>query len=134
MGGCMCMFNDWTSSTGPNCADNYNYFQFKLKGGGWFNRKQEAWEFYLYGDETMKILRDGTEIMPRGKPTSMGSAGFGTSPNEPTNKHTTYELCLPSEKGMTMTMNIADPVSKGSYDAASGSCVADPPTPEPTIC
>merc|ERR1719359_2364398 len=59
----------------------------------------------------------------------MGKAGFGPSGKLAT-KHTSYEMCLPSQKGMTMTMNIADPVQDGSY---SGKCVVTPPKPEPPI-
>ena len=33
--------------------------------------------------------------------------------------HTIYELCLPSERGMGMRMNLADPVLSGKY---SGTC------------
>ena len=32
--GCVCMLKDWFSSCCVFCADNYNYFQFKLKGKG----------------------------------------------------------------------------------------------------
>jgi len=128
--GCLCLFNDWISSSGQICPDNYNYFKFTLKGcTGWFNCAKETWEFYLYGDQTMKIIRDGTVILAKGTPDNMGKAGFGTSPNLAT-KHTTYEMCLPSQKGMTMTMNIADPVQKGKYN---GKCVDTPPEPEPPI-
>ena len=31
---CVCMLKDWFSSIDDICADNHNYFQFKLKGNG----------------------------------------------------------------------------------------------------
>lgn len=128
--GCLCMFNDWISSTGPLCASNYNYFRFTLKGGSWWKPKKETWEFKLYGDQTMEIIVNGKTVMKRGKPINMGKAGFGSTPNLAT-KHTSYEMCLPSETGMTMTMNLADPVSKPGKKI--GKCNAEPPTPEPTV-
>ena len=30
--GCVCVLNDWISSNDEICADNCNYFRFKLKG------------------------------------------------------------------------------------------------------
>ena len=32
--GCVCMLNDWICSIDVFCADNHNYFQFKLNGKG----------------------------------------------------------------------------------------------------
>ena len=32
--GCVCTLNDWICSIDDFCADNHNYFQFKLKGKG----------------------------------------------------------------------------------------------------
>jgi len=124
--GCVCMLNDWISSNDEICADNYNYFRFKLKGKG----RSEKWEVYLYGDKTIKVERDSAEVLPRGvPPPGIGGVGFGPSPNLDT-KHTIYELCLPSERGMGMSMNLADPVSKGSY---SGTCVSTDPVAEPNV-
>ena len=40
---------------------------------------------------------------------------FGPSPSLATDR-TICELCLPSERGMEMHMNLADPVSSGKYD------------------
>ena len=56
--GCVCVLNDWISSNDEICADNYNYFRFKLKGNG----RSEFWEVYLYGDQTIKVDRDSAEL------------------------------------------------------------------------
>ena len=73
------------------------------------------WEVYLYGDKTIKLDRDSAEVLPRGvPPPSIGGVGIGRSPNLATDR-TIYELCLPSERGMGMSMNLADPVSSGKY-------------------
>ena len=45
-------------------------------------------------------------------------------------KHTIYELCLPSERGIGMCMDLADPVSSGKY---SGAFVFTAPVAEPTV-
>ena len=121
----MCMLNGWISSNDETCADNYNYFRFKLKGK-W---RSEMWEVYLYGGKTIKVDRDCAEVLPRGvPPPGIGGVGFGSSPNLATD-HTIYELCLPSERGMGMSMNLADPVSSGKY---SGTCESTAPVAEPT--
>ena len=123
--GCVCMLNDWISSNDETCADNYNYFRFKLKGKG----RSEMWEVYLYGGKTIKVDRDSAEVLSRGvPPPGIGGVGFGSSPNLATD-HTIYELCLPSERGMGMSMNLADPVSSGKY---SGTCESTAPVAEPT--
>ena len=44
--------------------------------------------------------------------------------------HTIYELCLPSERGMRTSMNLADPVSSGKY---CGTCVSTAPAAEPAV-
>ena len=68
--------NDWISSNDEICADNY--FWFKLKGKG----RSETWEVYLYGDKTIKVDRDSTEVLLRRvPPPSIGDVGFGLSPN-----------------------------------------------------
>jgi len=124
--GCVCMLNDWISSSDAICADNYNYFQFKLKGNG----RSEKWQIYLYGDKSMAVKRQGVEVLSRGvPPPGIGGVGFDSSPNVAA-KHTIYELCLPSERGMDMEMNLADPVSGGDY---SGTCVSTPPVDEPNV-
>ena len=69
----------------------------------------------LYGDQTIKVDRDSVEVLPRGvPPLGIDGVGFGPSPNLATD-HTIYELCLPSERGMGMSMNRADLVSSGKY-------------------
>ena len=68
--------NDWISSNDEICADNY--FWFKLKGKG----RSQMWEVYLYGDKTIVMDRDSAEMLPKGvPPPSIGSVGFGPSPN-----------------------------------------------------
>ena len=90
------------------CADNYIYFRFKLKAKG----RSEQWEVFLFGDKTIEVDRDRVEVLPRGVlPPGIGGVGFGSSPILATD-HTIYELCL-SERGMGMSMNLADPVSSG---------------------
>ena len=113
---------DWISSNDEICADNYIYFRFKLKG------RSVQWEVFLYGDKTIKVDRDSAEVLPRGvPPPGIGGVGFGSSPNLATD-HTIYELCLPSVRGMGMSMNLADPVSSGKY---SGTCVSTAPAAVP---
>ena len=62
-------------------------------------------------------------------PPGIGGVGFGPSPNLDT-KHTIYELCLPSERGFGMSMDLADPVSSGKF---SGTFVFTAPVAEPTV-
>ena len=101
--------NDWISSNDGICVDNY--FWLKLKG----KDCSEAWEVYLYGDKTIKVDRDSVEVLPRRvPPPNIGGVGFGLSPNLATD-HTICELNLPSERGMRMSMNLANPVSSGKY-------------------
>ena len=105
------MLNDWVSSNDEICTDNYNYFRFMSKG----KVRSEMWEVYLYSDKTIKVDRDSAEVLPRGvPPPSIGGVGFGPSPNLATDR-TICELCLPSERGMGMSMHLADPVSSGKY-------------------
>ena len=59
-------------------------------------------------------------------PPGIGGVGFGSSPFLDM-KHTIYELCLPSERGFGMSMDLADPVSSGKY---SGTCVFTAPVAE----
>ena len=104
---------DWISSNDEVCADNYIYFRFKLKG------RSVQWVVFLYGDKTIKVDRDSAEVLSRGvPPPGIGGVGFGSSPNLATD-HTIYELCLPSVRGMGMSMNLADPVSSGKYSGTS---------------
>ena len=61
--------------------------------------------------------RDSAEVLPMGvPPPGIGGVGFGSSPNLATD-HTIYELCLPFERGMGMSMDLADPVSSGKHSA-----------------
>ena len=118
--GYVCVLNDWISSNDEFCADNYHYFRFMLQGKG----RSELWELYLHGDKTIKVDRDSAEVLLREvPPPGIGGVGIGSSPNLAT-EHTIYELCLPSERGMGMSMNLADPVSSGKY---SGTCVSTAP-------
>ena len=59
--GCVCMLNDWISSNDEICADNFDYFQFMLKGKG----RSELWETYLHGFKTIKVDRDSAEVLLR---------------------------------------------------------------------
>merc|ERR1712136_441843 len=94
------------------------------------NGRSEKWQIYLYGDKSMAVKRDGVEVLSRGvPPPGIGGVGFDVSPNLAT-KHTIYELCLPSERGMDMEMNLADPVSGGSH---GGTCVSTAPVDEPNV-
>ena len=73
------------------------------------------WEVYLYGDKTIKVDCDSAEVLPMGMPPpNIGGVGFGPSPNLATDR-TICKLCLPSERGMGMSMNLADPVSSEKY-------------------
>ena len=84
---------------------------------------------YLYGDKTIKVDRDSAEVLSRGVlPLGIGGVGVGPSLDLATD-HTIYELCLSSERGMGMSMNLADPVSSGKY---SLTCVSAAPVAEPT--
>ena len=84
------LFADWISSNDEICADNYIYFRFKLKGKG----RSEQWEVFLYGDKTIKVDRDSSEVLPRGvPPPGICGVGFGSSPYLAT-EYTIYELCL----------------------------------------
>ena len=59
--------------------------------------------------------RDSAEMLPRGvPPPSIGGVGFGPSLSLATDR-TICELSLPSERGMRMSMNLADPVSSGKH-------------------
>ena len=110
---------DWISSNDEVCADNYIYFRFKLKGKG----RSEQLEVFLYGDKTIKVDRDSAEVLPRGVlPPGIGGVGFGSSPNLATD-HTIYELCLPSERGLGISMDFQT-FSSGKY---SGTCVSTAP-------
>ena len=69
--------------------------------------RSEQWEVLLYDDKTIKVDRDSLDVLPRGvPPPGICGVGFGSSPYLATD-YTIYELCLPSERGMDMSMNLA---------------------------
>ena len=111
---CVCMLNGWFSSNDVICADNFIYFRFKLKGKG----RREQWEVFLFGDKTIKVDRDSSEVLPRGMPPPRFFTLLGNG------SHSIFELCLPSERGMGMSMPLAVPVSSGKY---SGTCMSTAP-------
>ena len=86
------------------CADNYNYSWFKLTD----KCRSEKWELYLYGDMTIKVDRDHVDVLTRGVPPPRFFIQLGNG------SHTLYVLCLPSGRGMGMSMPLAVPVSSGS--------------------
>ena len=67
------------------------------------------WELYLYGDLIIKVDRDSVDVLPRGVPPPLFFIQLGNG------SHTIYVLCLPSERGMGMSMPLAVPVSSGKY-------------------
>ena len=69
--------------------------------------RSEKWELYLYGDETIKVDRDSVEVLPRGVSPPWHFTQLGNGP------HTIYGLCLPSERGIGMSIHLAVPVSSG---------------------
>ena len=100
--GCVCMLNYWISNN-TICADYY-FSRFKLKD----KCRCEKWELYLYGDLTIMVDLDSVEVLPWVPPPRF----FTQLGNRP---HSFYVLCLPSERGMGMSMPLADPVSSGKY-------------------
>ena len=116
--GCVCMLNYWFSSNDEICPDNYNYSRFKLKD----KCRSEKWELILYGVMTIKVDRDSVEVLPWSVPPPWFFTQLGNG------SHTIYVLCLPSERGMCMSMHLAVPVSSGKY---SGTSVSTAPAVEP---
>ena len=116
--GCVCMLNYWFRSNDEICPDNNNYSRFKLKD----KRRSEKRELYLYGVMTIKVDRDSVEVLPWGVPPPRFFTQLGNG------SHTIYVLCLPSERGMGMSMHLAVPVSSGKY---SGTSVSTAPAVEP---
>ena len=77
------------------CADNY-FFPVQVEGKG----RSEQWEVFLFGDKTIKVDRDSSEVLPRSvSPPGIWGVGFGSSPYLATD-YTIYGLFLPSERGM----------------------------------
>ena len=102
--GRVCMLNCWFSNNDDICADNFLFSRFKLKD----KCRSEKWEVYLFGVMTIKVDRDSVEVLPRGVPPSWFFTLLGNRP------HSFYVLCLPSERGMGMSMPLAVPVLSGS--------------------
>ena len=94
---------------------NFNYCQSKLKGKG----RSEIWQIYLYGDKTIKVKRDGAEVLLRGIPPTQHRWHWLQSVNLATG-HTIYELCLLSERGIGIKRTLANLVTSGKY---RGKCV-----------
>ena len=115
---CVCKLNDWISCNDDVCADNYNFFRFKLQD----KCCSEKWELYLYSDMTIKVDRDSVEVLPRGVPPPRFFTLLGNG------SQTIFELCLPSVRGMGMSMPLAVPVSSGKF---SGTFVSTAPAVEP---
>ena len=90
--GCVCMLNDWTSSNDEICADNYNYFWFKLKGKG----RSQMWEVYQYGDKTTKVDRDSAEVLSRGSSLALVVSASARHPTWRRITPSTSCACLPS--------------------------------------
>ena len=97
--GCICMLNFWFSSFDEFCADNYIFSLFMSKD----MCRSVKWELYLYGDITIKVDRDCVEVLPRSVPPPRF---FIQTPSM---------LCLPSERGMGMSMPLAVPASSAKY-------------------
>ena len=63
----------------------------------------------------MAVNSWSVEVLSLGvPPPGIGGVGFSTQPNLATG-HAICELCSPSERGLNMEMNLADPVSGWSY-------------------
>lgn len=127
--GCLCMFNDWVSSLQRICDDNYGFFQLTLRHGvgGWEDGVLETWEFYLFGDASSIIVRDGFIVQHRKKVNHLVGVGFSGSPNME-KSHTTYELCFAVERGASVKVSLADAVSG---EPNSSACVSSLPQQEP---
>ena len=106
---CICMLNFCFSSNDEICADNYIFPLFMLKD----MCRSVKWELYLYGDMTIKVDRDSVEVLPWGVPPPWFFTQLGNG------SHTIHVLCLPSERGMGMSIFLADPVSSGKYSGTS---------------
>ena len=71
---------------------------------------------------TIMVYRGRVAVLPRGVPPSWFFTQFGNV------SHTIFELCLPFERGMGMSMLLAVPVSSGKY---SGTSVSTAPAVAP---
>ena len=84
----------------------------------------------LNGEHCLGDAMQLDDVLPKGvPPPGIGSVGFGPSPNLVTD-HIIYELCLPSERGMGLSTNLAYTVSSEKY---SGMCVSTGPVAELTV-
>ena len=108
--GCVCMLNFWFSRYDTICADNYIYFRFYL--------------------QACVAVRSGSCICMATRPSRWTvivrkcypgvclrlALAVSVSVLHPIwqRSHTIYVLCLPSERGMGMSMYLAVPVSSGS--------------------
>ena len=111
--GCVCMLNGWFSSSDTICADNYIYFRFKL--------------------QACVAVRSGSCICTAICPSRWTVIVWKCCPGvclrlgfHPIwqRSHTIYVLCLPSERGIGMSMHLAVPVSSGKF---GGMCVSTAP-------
>ena len=105
---CVCLLNVWFSSNDVICADKYMYSRFKLQD----KCRSEKLEVYVFGDKSIKVDLDSVEVLPWVPPPRF----FTQLGNRP---HSFYVLRLPSERGMGMSMPLADPVSSGKYSGTS---------------
>ena len=96
------MLNGWFSSNDTICADNYIYFRFKL--------------------QACVAVRSGSCICTAMRPSRwtvivwkccLGCASALVFTQLGNGPHTFYGLCLPSERGIGMSMHLAVPVSSG---------------------
>ena len=111
------MLNGWFSKNDTICADNY-FFPAHVEG----KCRSEKWELYLYGDMFIKVDRDIVEVLPRRVPPPRFFTQLGNG------SHTIVVLCLPSDRGMVMSMHLTVPVSSGKY---SGTSVSTAPAVAP---
>ena len=79
------------------------------------------WEVYLFGDMTIKVDRDGVEVLPWGVPPPRFFTLLGNG------SHSIFGFCLPSERDMGMSTPLAVPVSSGKF---GGMCVSTAPALE----
>ena len=110
--GGLCMLNHSKSCNAPICPTNFKHLEFK-GGTGWINRVSEKCEVYSHRDQTIRVRRDGSLIMPHSLPdgTGIGAGWFGSSLPIPT-EHTTNELRFPLEMVLDFfATNMAEPTS-----------------------
>ena len=110
----MCLHAEWLVQHHDTiCADNYIYFRFKLQACVAVRSGScicTAFFFFFIKVDCACVV-----VLPRGVPPSWFFTLLGNRP------HSIYGLCLPSERGMGMSMLLTVPVSSGKY---SGTCVS----------